>query len=287
MKYFMLVWVGLFPSWAFGKKVGLEIHYACVGLDGIPITQGSSLASQCCSGGRLVSNPPPACKAGFGSIISGAGAGVTNFVNQGIKELGQVADLTGTTANYDNPENVVPEAQSQAMTADGGAGSGGRNNRSGVVSGSGSSNAGQGASGSGGSGGSGGGGMAGDGLGTPGNTKRFKDKAEDVAVLEAGKYKSAGDKDGKGGKEGGNPFDLFGRRDSGGAKGGGQGQGALRFGATQGAGDAGNAAPRSEDDRDYLSRINPVDSIFKVVSRRYVKETVRKNVADVEKLPAE
>ena len=70
-------------------------------------------------------------------------------------------------------------------------------------------------------------------------------------------------------------------------KAGGPGQGALRFGAAPATGDAGNAAPRSEDDRDYLSRINQGDSIFKVVSKRYVKETVRNNVAGVEKLPAE
>jgi hypothetical protein len=289
MKLFMLLLiVAVFPSSALARKVGLEIHYACVGLDGIPITENSSLASQCCSGGRLVQNPPPACKAGFGSIISGAGGAVTTFVNQGIKELGQVADLTGATANYDNPQNVVPQAESQAMTADTGASTGRGKNASGVASGTGSGPGAPGAGGSGGSGGGAGGGMAGDGLGTPGSTKRFKDKAEDVAVLEAGRYKGAGDKDGKGGKDGGSPFDLFGRRDSGGSKSGGQAQGGLNFGGAQkGAGDGGNAAPRSEDDRDYLSRINPGDSIFKVVSKRYVKETVRNNVAGVEKLPAE
>jgi hypothetical protein len=129
--------------------------------------------------------------------------------------------------------------------------------------------------------------MAGGGIGTPGGTKRFKDKAEEEAVLEAGKYKSAAGNDGKGGKDSAHPFDFFGRRDSGAVKAGGAGQGALRFGAASGAGDAGNAAPRSEDDRDYLSRINPLDSIFKVVSKRYVKETVKKNVAGVEKLPSE
>ncbi len=129
--------------------------------------------------------------------------------------------------------------------------------------------------------------MAGGGLGTPGNTKRLKEAGEEEAVLEAGKYKSAAGHDGKGGKESANSLDFFGRRDSGGAKTGGSGQGTLRFGESQGSGNVENAAPRSEDDRDYLSRINPGESIFKVVSKRYVKETVKKSVADVEKLPSE
>ena len=290
MKYFIVLWFGVATFWSVtisAMEVGVELNYACVGLDGIPITSGSSLSSQCCSGGSLVSNPPAACRAGFGSIISSAGGGVAQHLNQAIKELGQVASFSGTTANYDNPQNVVPVADSQAMTAGtgGSQGSGGRG-ESGIASGAaGESQESSGASG--GAGGAGGGGIAGGGLGTPGGTKRLKDKAEEEALLEAGKYKSAAGKDGKGGKESGNPFDFFGRRDSGGVKAGGPGQGALRFGAAPAAGDAGNAAPRSEDDRDYLSRINQGDSIFKVVSKRYVKETVRNNVAGVEKLPAE
>jgi hypothetical protein len=207
-------------------------------------------------------------------------------LNQAIKELGQVASFTGTTANYDNPQNTAQVAEAQAMVAgSGGSSGGGRGNSSGVTTGE-DLDTEESSNGASGSGGAGGGAMAGGGLGTPGSTKRFKDQAEDEAALEAGKYKSAG-KDSKGGKESSNPFDFFGRRDSGAVKAGGAGQGALRFGSAAGSGDTGNAAPRSEDDRDYLSRINPVDSIFKVVSKRYVKETVRNNVVGVEKLPSE
>ena len=291
MKTFWMTWLWLVApvAWAEdpGDSVGYEVHYACVGLDGVPIANSSSLASQCCSGGALVSNPPPACRAGFGSIITSSGAGVSVSLNQAIQELAQVADFTGTTANYDNPQNVVPVADAQAMTAsDGGAVSGGRGDPSGVTTGSGPESK-NGSSGAGGAGGGGGGALAGGSLGTPGSTKRLKDKAEDEAVLEAGRYKSTAGNDGKKGKESSNPFDFFGRRDSAAGQKGGAGQGALRFGATGGAESGGNEAARSEDDRDYLSRINPGDSIFKVVSKRYVKETVRKNVADIEKLPSE
>lgn len=291
MKTFLWLWYAVVISlgqqalaW---DEVGVEINYACVGIDGIPITSGSTLAGQCCSGGSLVSNPPPVCRAGFGSIITSSGAGVSVSLNQAIKELAQVADFTGTTANYDNPQNVVPVADAQAMTAsDGGAVSGGRGDPSGVTTGTGNESK-NGSSGAGGAGGGGGGALAGGSLGTPGSTKRLKDQAEDEAVHEAGRYKSTAGNDGKKGKESSNPFDFFGRRDSAAGQKGGAGQGTLRFGATGGAESGGNEAARSEDDRDYLSRINPGDSIFKVVSKRYVKETVRKNVADIEKLPSE
>jgi hypothetical protein len=290
MKLFILmgVLVGSPQAWAEGPgdSVGYEISYACVGLDGVPFSHGSAQAGRCCSGGQLIPNPPDDCKAGFGTLIASSGGGVGAHLNQAMQELGQVAAFSGTTAEYNSPASSVPQAETSAMVAsDGGGKSGPRS--SGLKAGAGglgdTGSSGSGGSGSGGGGSGGGGGTA---LGTPGSTKRFGNAAAEAeAVLEAGKYKSAGaGDDGKNKKD--SPFDFFGRRDSGSGKGGGNAQDALKFGQEKAAtGEGKSEAPKSENDQDYLSRINPGDNLFKVVSRRYVKETVRNNVVAVEKSP--
>ncbi len=255
------------------------MNFACVGIDGAPITNDSSLAAECCVGGSLKPGAPQQCRAGFNSIGIGAAASGQVHLHTAQQELQQAAGMSSVATDLeDHPTTpAVAAAQGDALTEDPG--------KSRAVTAGADMNSGASPKGSLGGGLAAGAGGSGS-LSFEGfnrDTKPLADSKEQAADLAAGKYKQKSG-DGKDKKGSGFSFDLFGKNDKG-SKGGADGS--LKFGANgSGKGsEAGSGA--SEDASDYLSRIGKGDDIFKVVSRRYVKETVRKSIDPIEKLSGE
>ena len=279
MKVFIVLLLFSSVHYAWALKVGVEMNFACVGIDGAPITNDSSLAADCCVGGSLKPGAPDQCRAGFNSIGIGAAASGQVHLHTAQQELQQASGMSsvGTDLEDHPTAPAVAAAQGEAMTADSGKS---RAVNAGVdVSTQGSSKGALGGGPAAGAGGSGS--LSFDGF--HGDTKPLADSQEQAADLAAGKYKQngAGSSDKKGS---GFSFDLFGKNDKGSKSGA---DGSLKFGANGSGKGSDSGSGANEDASDYLSRIGKGDDIFKVVSRRYVKETIRKSIDPIEKLSAE
>ncbi len=280
---------------AWAVAVGFE--YACLGIDGFPISNGTAQATQCCRNGELVSNPPALCKAGFNSIASGAVAGATLSANLAQRTLDTARDLNGATLTYTSPtpsshgSGGLSSSSGSALTS-AGSGSAGDGTGSGNANGSGSDDGATSAGGSG-AGGAGAGGAGSVALGNAGSTGSTNGKnaatgAGGGSSDSAGGYAKVGgaggdsDKNGLGGI---NFANIFGK-DGAGAKGAGDAAlGEIKFDGDE-SDSAKNAANElsgsSSDPSDYFNRIDKTASLFKIVSNRYTKETIKKHVGHFE-----
>jgi hypothetical protein len=266
---------------AFAAEVGVEINYACLSVDGAPFMEGSAAAGECCSGGQLTGSSDN-CRAGFaGTIDQSANSALTHMSLAG-QELNTAA--TALTGGTSNTVGGVP-TPSEVGSADVGMASSSAESVGRVTSDSSASRAKSGMGGAGsGSGGSGGGGSAGGG--SFGSIPSLSaSKGEKLAMNapkgdpEGGSY-SGGAKGAKEEKK----FDPFAALLNRGGEKKAQGRsGEIRFGDAAGKGEAAPAGAPFDDGKDYLSRLGKEDNLFKVVSRRYVKETERKNIDPIEK----
>ena len=248
--------------------------YACLGLDGIPISD-TALAAQCCDGsGNLRPNSPDSCRTSlYGAGTSEATSGTGSNLHTAQETMDTVHDISGAGTDYSTPTPISQAGSSgtgSAITAStgGSAGTGTDSTGSGTGIGAGTgAGSGAGSDGAGSGSGSGSGGVG----TTTGNTKSKTGDATAEAKGEdgAGRYQRVGGEgDGAGGKAGGLFGSLF-------------GSDSLKFG------EGGNAAGAGKDDlnggsavdpSDYFNRIDKSASIFKVVSNRYAKETERKHI---------
>lgn len=291
----ILLFIFLFISVAHANvwdgNIEVQHDYACAGLDGIPIGNGSPLAGECCNDKQLVSNPPAKCKAGFQSITTDAVttvAGTVTLSNFGLQTSGDmngnnqdgsgtIPNIGGTTAGTAPGEGVASVAGGSSA---GGDGSGTTAANSAAVNGGGGRGAGVGGSAGGGSG---------LGLGTSGGTSGLRGDPNDPNNQKAnsGGYVKGGGSTAGGSTAGG----MFGGMFGGGATSGGNGAGVgaggpneLAFGeggdtaggATAGGdgslGEDGEGNGSAEDPSDYFNRIDRSANIFKIVSARYMKK---------------
>lgn len=273
------------------QAMDTAFEYACLGIDGIPISKGSSLESSCCRDGQLIQGAPANCRAGFNSIGAGAAAGGAFGVNLAQKTLDIAKGMSGASVVYGTPtpseQGHGPRegASTNALTSSGSGSSGDGTGSSGVTGSGAGDGAGGNSSGRGGSGG-GNGGAGGVGLGTSaGMSASTKSGNGDEAAgpNSAGGYGKAGGAGGESDKNalsGINFGNLFGK-DGAGGKGTGDGLTELNFGGegSDGAKDAaGELSGSASDPADYFNRIDKTASLFKIVSNRYSKETVKKHV---------
>ncbi|MBC7397371.1 MAG: hypothetical protein H7333_07995 [Bdellovibrionales bacterium] len=271
--------------------VRTDIEYACLGIDGVPLSAGTSQEAACCQNGQLIANPPALCRAGFNSIGAGAAAGAAFAVNLAQKTLDTAKNMSGASITYTSPtpsEHGLSETKSSgsAITSSGSSGSG---DESGTVGAGTSTEAGDSAGSGSRSGGAGSGRGGGGSLGassSAGFGKRETDGAGEKSADSAGGYVSAG---GAGGNADKNALaslnfgNTFGKDGANGKGDGGPSE--LNF-ADEAAGSGKDGSEGGEgsssDAADYLSRIDRSASIFKIVSLRYTKETRKKHVGKIE-----
>jgi hypothetical protein len=286
-KYYALILsVSFIPlsSYAFlgTADASLSVSYACLGLDGLPISR-ADLASQCCDGnGNLKSGASDNCRTSlYGAGTAEATSGVGSSLNIASQTLSQHSDLSGASTNLEvsgTPAETgntdTSSSQGSALTSSDGSSVGTGTNTTGAST-SGKS---EGGSGSGGSG-SGAGGSGGSTVGTTGAGAAGKTGVTSEAPGEdsAGKYSAAAGKDsgaGSGSNVGGLFGSLFGNN-----KDKSDAMNDATFGNQTADGKAKEDADGSAvDPSDYFNRIDKSASIFKVVSTRYAKETERKHI---------
>ena len=272
MKRLMILGV-LISVPAFSGSIDSSVSYACLNADGVPIPNGSDLASKCCGS---AASADPQCSLGFGSIASGSGSDAAAQLTIAKQELMSAASLYGDEFGSKDTKgaSTTGTAQTSAMTAggtSGGAGSGAGSN-SGLASGGSYSGGGGGSGGNPSGGGASGFGSSGD-LGS-GTTKGLNSQSGDGGPGQGGKYAS------------GNPAAAGAGEDSKGVAVASLGDKQIKYG--EGAmGEGGNGAGTAlgadgsaltgskEDAPDYLKRIDVTASLFKVVSTRYQREISR------------
>ena len=266
-------------------------NYACIGVDGLPIGNGGSLAAQCCSGGYLIYNAPPTCYAGFVSITTDAATGSAGGITVAQTTLTNAANMNGNSTDNTTPVTTTTngtapiQSEHSADTAGGFSGTGataGSGDNSGI------SGAGAGGTGSGGGGAGASGSASGSGaLGTAGGTSADITDGANGAGVDPNLQKatmdaySKGSGAGAGSASGGGMFgSLFGGSGAGAGGVGDDGKKDLTFGEDGkpngtglGAnGDDGDGKGTTEDPSDYFNRIDKSANIFKVVSTRYMKK---------------
>jgi hypothetical protein len=261
------------------KKFDTHISYACLSIDGVPISNSTDQASRCCDGGgNLKSDPPDECKIGFASMIPESGKVGYGLMVMAQNEIKQASDAVGVQRDQTDPKTPDYSADTQAsdgtMSAMGASASGGMGKDAmlaGLSGKSGSSGgSGRGASDS--NAANGGFGSV-TGAGARGKTGDSSSASGDSQGSGAG-YAS------KGGAEGN-------RAEGDGGKVGAGDLSELNF--NDGSSGALNASKgddeltgSKEDSPDYLNRIDKAASIFKIVSKRYQKEIARNRVRRVE-----
>ena len=269
------------------------LSYACLSIDGAPISNDTPLADKCCSSGSLKSPASAECKVGFyGTGPNAVGDGLGAFaVAQNL--LKNAAVMTGVSSdlqnNQTNPSGSGTQgSQSSALISGGDAGKGMPSSSFAALPGGGMGGPSGGSGGSGGAAGMAAGamgagtGISGDGVG---KGKRTGASTEDVN-FQGGSYAGKGGAQDRaafasGGSDKVTPndgnvemLDISGQG-AGGAGGAGAGNGL--------AGGVGDELTGSrEDAADYLNRIDRGLSIFKVVSKRYEREISRSRVHAVE-----
>ena len=294
MRTWILISVLLVPSLAHAflngtKHVSPALTYACLDLNGIPISNGTSLAGTCCSGGSLMSNPPAECGTGPNTISPSAMGGVANAIKLANDTLGVANNMNGvTTAQGTTPNSNATSVGSTAGGQMGGPGSGASASGStgtGDLNGQMGSGQGGGADGSGGGagGGSGGGSLGSSSGPGGGKTGDGTDGTKGAGADGASGMAYASNGGGGGGNGAANYASLFG--------GGGNGKGVgdlkeMKFGdGSDGAGGKNGFDPNSitgspNDAADYLKRIDRDANLFIIVSKRYTKENIKKHVGE-------
>lgn len=291
----LLFVVASFPTLAFAGAFDgtrISVSASCVSPDGVPISEGTSLATQCCSNGKLVQNPPTVCRVGFSSISADVGAAAAFSMNIAQNTLTTAGSLNGSTTDYgDGAVNTGPLTSAPGSNGtDAGAlvGGTGMNTTSPTGTSGTASNGGATGSGS----GSGSGSGAGSG-GAAGSGSLDFGKGSGSSASNGSKGANGTDSDAANGKGGQLAYVRGGQGGSG--KAGGDG-GLFNFGGGEkgaGAGsadelkladgtsadanalanaDEDGARGTAEDPADYLSRIDQSANIFKIVSSRYMKK---------------
>ena len=271
------------------------LSFACLSIDGAPISNDTPLAEKCCSSGSLKSPTPSECRVGFfgtGPKAVGDGLGAfavaQNLLQNASVMAGVSSDLQSDPSNPSGSN--APGSQSSALISSGEVGKGSDSDL-GALAGLGSNSAG----GAGGGGAGGGmGNVAAGSLGAAGGIsesgvgkgKRSGTGTEDANFI-GGAYASKGGAQDRAALASGGPdkvtpndgsvelLDVNGQG-AGGAGGAGLGAGGLNGGS----GDL--LSGSREDAADYLNRIDRNLSIFKVVSKRYEREISRSRVQAVE-----
>jgi len=256
--------------WGCASDGDILTDFACLSLDGVPIAHGSSLDSKCCQGGHA----DPSCKIGFSSILGASAGDASAQIHMAQNELGVADALAGGAMDHTAPKSstpAAPNALSSALLSSGNSADGLSSASDGPED---SKNAA--GSGSGGAQGSGGFGSGVGGLSSASQTHGLKTASLGPSGPDAGGgYKGGAAVEAKkDGEEAGKvETDLKG----------------VSFGAA-GAGGPGGLTNGTDldfpgsraDSPDYLNRIDKSASIFKIVSKRYEKETARKHVLVVE-----
>ncbi len=266
------------------------LSYACLSIDGAPISNDTPLAEKCCASGSLKSPPPAECKVGFyGTGPNAVGDGMGAFqLAQNLMENQAVMGGASTDLqqNGSRPDGTnLPGSKSSALVSGGDNGFGGMGSSKSLTDGSGLGSQGSG-SGGGGGGGAFGGAGAGGGSGflSAKRGKKVNANGMEEPSFAGGMYASKGGPNdratpGATGPDKVTPTDSgIEMIDAGGSQGAGAGAGAA--GANGASGDL--LTGSREDAVDYLNRIDRNLSIFKVVSKRYEREITRNRVQEVE-----
>lgn len=263
-------------------------HYACLGLDGVPISYDTPLESKCCSGGQIKPNADPSCRASIVTNIMGPAITAANGVTLANNVIQSTQNLHGTSTDFDTQvpltsNNGVNEGASAASVAGSNvddSDSDGAGTKSGSAGAYTSSSSGRpGASSA--NGGAGGLGSAETGMGNriSGSAVSAQGASLSNGKNSAGAYSgSGGNKKGDGDQFGfGKGIAMFGGKDGGSAAGDGQDYQLGENGKDGMAGNGGASADdesqgSAEDPGDYFNRTNKTDNIFKIVSARYLKK---------------
>lgn len=257
--------------------------FACLDLNGIPILANSDQATTCCLNGVLRTNADPSCTSGPSSIGTGSFVQIANALSVAQNSLATANALNGIVTDQGTPAPSSGNPSTSAITASGLGtnAAGGSLGDSGGSLPSGISNAGSSGGGTGGArGGSGGGDV---GVPSVGNTSTAgkATAADSLAPYVVAGYVKGNEPGAAAGSGFGNSFGS-----GGGAKATGD-LGELKFGNDGSDGksgaDANGVDPTSitgspNDALDYLSRIDKTANLFKIVSTRYTKETLKKHV---------
>jgi hypothetical protein len=273
------------------SSTNVQVSYACLGLDGIPIAD-PTLASQCCDGsGNLNANASDVCRTSlYGAAISEpTTTSATSFsiakqtLTTASQLEGAVTDLTAITTPSATGSLISSQPLSKIVSAsvsdDSQDGTSYSPNVPAVSGGDGSGSGG---------GSSVGGGSVGTASGTGANVTAAVDPGAGPAGVGAYSANGGSGASGGGGRADGKKIgglfgSLFGGLGSGSNKAGSGNNTDSKYGDATNSGrlNGKTVDGTSEDPADYFSRIDASTSLFKVVSNRYQKESSSGSVEGV------